>query len=594
MAPLLDTFDAASHSASQQTRLLYRWLSSEQQRPALYQELAHAQRILHFTSRADTKFRATDPGDSTFHQQVYLLTNPAHIQRALTDSAAFSNRPYLALGSGTFMLGLDKDQPSPRQDEHLAQRTLAMTVFKYSPGPIAVLSQAAFKVASVLPLKTRQFDLVYLAEQAALRFVGFLFGFAQSDIGLLEQSMRKAYRGLNYQILGRHFATSPGTLPEAVAAMGALLVRSAQLIDQYQAPITEKECDDRQALDKELQELQAFHPALTGFEPVLQRLAKCASPYSGTELAAFVVGAITGIIGNVQASISIAIGQFFALRRMDAAKAAALQLTTHPADTTLAAMVTDVLRQQPPVPFLARELRTAVTFGDTTIPAGAIAILAMGAATPGDASLIFGGTPGDHLHQCLGQHIATPLVCAVVQQVLLLPGLAQTLDEVTGAVRPLEKDGGFSCVRYPLQFTVDKRTIQQPLNVVMPIKKPVAEHAEALKKVIAYGAPRIELRLEQSRHVHFAWFEFMDNDNLLALHTVFDGDFDAYIEHFALQIGPLFDLLLEHIEGAPPLPVAKFPKEFIDTIRRYNRPPAGRYFYSAYPMQTVDKIKGAA
>jgi hypothetical protein len=89
--------------------------------------------------------------------------------------------------------------------------------------------------------------------------------------------------------------------------------------------------------------------------------------------------------------------------------------------------------------------------------------------------------------------------------------------------------------------------------------------------------------------VHFAWFNLQNNDSELALHTVFDGDFDAYIEHFAVQIGPLFDQLLEHIQHASPRPVAEFPKEFVDTIRRFHQAPVGGYFYSAHPLRTVDK-----
>ena len=39
---------------------------------------------------------------------------------------------------------------------------------------------------------------------------GYTIGFASADHVLLEDTMRKAYRGLNYQILGRHFVTAPG------------------------------------------------------------------------------------------------------------------------------------------------------------------------------------------------------------------------------------------------------------------------------------------------------------------------------------------------------------------------------------------------
>ena len=124
----------------------------------------------------------------------------------------------------------------------------------------------------------------------------------------------------------------------------------------------------------------------------------------------------------------------------------------------------------------------------------------------------------------------------------------------------------------------------------MRIKSPLAENAERLRRVISSGAPRIQWALDDSRHVHMAWFEFMENDSLLALRTVYDGDFDAYIQHFALKTGELFDQLFESIEGAPPLPVSEHPNEFVETIRRYNRGPAGGYFFSAYPRTETARI----
>ena len=116
----------------------------------------------------------------------------------------------------------------------------------------------------------------------------------------------------------------------------------------------------------------------------------------------------------------------------------------------------------------------------------------------------------------------------------------------------------------------------------------MSEHAEKLKQVIKYGAPRIELKLRESEHVHFAQFLFIENDTKLALFTVYDRDFDSYIEHFALKVGPLFDRIFEHIEDAPPMPVNEFPKEFVDTIRRYNAPSGGDYFFSAYRNERFD------
>ena len=142
-----------------------------------------------------------------------------------------------------------------------------------------------------------------------------------------------------------------------------------------------------------------------------------------------------------------------------------------------------------------------------------------------------------------------------------------------------------------MQHRRDLRFEQQPLNVVMRVKSPISANAEAIRSVIRVGAPRIEQVLTESRHVHFAWFEFIDNDSKLVLHTVFDGDFNAYLQHFALKVGDVFDRLFRYIEDAPPLPVDEFPAQFIETIRRFNRPAVEGFFYSAYPRAGTAQIR---
>ena len=168
--------------------------------------------MLEFQSRADTKSARRTTATPSFHQDVYLLTARSHIETALTDSTLFSNAPYRALGSGTFMLALDPDKA-----DHKAQREFARAYLNVDARTIDALARVAFLAGAVLPLKQRKFDLADLAEQVALRFVGFLFGFEQADHALLEQTMRKAYRGLNYQIVGRHFVSEPGTMVDAAA-----------------------------------------------------------------------------------------------------------------------------------------------------------------------------------------------------------------------------------------------------------------------------------------------------------------------------------------------------------------------------------------
>ena len=184
-----------------------------------------------------------------------------------------------------------------------------------------------------------------------------------------------------------------------------------------------------------------------------------------------------------------------------------------------------------------------------------------------------------------------PLITHIVRQTLLLPGVAEVISPRTGQPEPLEKLWGYNALSYPLEYQRFQRLKQTPLFVVMRVKTPTAEHAEKLKLVIRYAAPRIEKMLMDSGHVHFASFMFLENDSKLALMTVYDRDFDAYVGYFASRAGALFDRIFEHIEDAPPMPVKEFPKEFVDTIRRFNQRPVGDYFFSAYPTAEASAIQ---
>jgi hypothetical protein len=78
---------------------------------------------------------------------------------------------------------------------------------------------------------------------------------------------------------------------------------------------------------------------------------------------------------------------------------------------------------------------------------------------------------------------------------------------------------------------------------------------------------------------------FVD-ETRLAVITTYDGDFDAYINDFVDHIGEVFNTLLQHMDGAPPLPVQQHRQELLDYVRRHDLqclPP----FYSAYPQRTV-------
>ena len=615
-------YAAALKGPARANRLLFTWLSDDHERADLYRWLLNSKRALRFQSRANINVGPTPDYEPVFHQEVYLLATREHVERALTATKEFSNSPYSALGNGTFMLGLDGA-------DHDTQRAFAAKYLRYDAATIDALASVAFKAAAVLPSKQRKFDLADVAEQVALRFAGFLFGFAQFDHPLLEQTMRAAFFGLNHQIVGRHFVSEPAAIANASIAMGALLRRVAQLIDLYRARVGQAEKDEFERIELELKEVRqemrisAGSPLKT-FVPVLRGIAEGTTAelheagvkwdYTVNELAVIVVGLIAGAIGNIQAGASIAIYQFFrdcaVFKRARDAAVKWKQAGTD--EDRLSAFIWEALRLNPPAAFLTRKATQTIVLDDaTTILEGRDVILAIGAACrdgsaypdpdefhetrPGNPDpLIFGGPKGtkQFLHQCLGQHLAMPVIARIVREALLLDGLAETFDPRTGKLLRLEKLGGVVCQKYPLEFNREAVLTQFPLIVVMKVKTPVALHAEALKQIIKYGAPKIEKKLRDAKHVHFAWFQFIENDTKLMLTTVYDRDFDSYIEYFALQIGSMFDLVFEHIEDPPPMPVNEFPKEFVDTIRRYNTRTAEGYFFSAYPKADVSMITG--
>jgi hypothetical protein len=139
------------------------------------------------------------------------------------------------------------------------------------------------------------------------------------------------------------------------------------------------------------------------------------------------------------------------------------------------------------------------------------------------------------------------------------------------------------------QAPTTNTTVQNPLTLLMTIRSP--EDYAALKTTIEQlqALPPeqnpIVRALDTIGTVHFARFVFVD-ETRLAVITTYDGDFDAYINDFVDHIGEVFNTLLQHMDGAPPLPVQQHRQELLDYVRRHDLqclPP----FYSAYPQRTV-------
>lgn len=532
---------------------------------------------------------------------VALISHPDDVERALSHPTQFSNAPYAELGGASFMLAIDPGGGFGGQDWHALQRAAVQELFdKYIATTwLQTAAECASGHAELLSLRATNFDLAEWAEQAALRYFALLFGFSERDHILLEDAARAGYRALQYIIIGRHFTSEPGTLPAAQQAMARLATRTSALIDEYAL---------RQRSKRTPLHAARNHPAetwpdgvqpwselgLSGLgEPLLKRMPGLAGKLSGQDLCTMVAGLLVGTVGNVQTAVCQMVQHLLLADQRDfdrVRKLSGIQLGNE---------VTHLLGLLPPVPFLPRRTRVGVELNGSCVLPDTDCILALrptqkAGGCPhawGEVMKTEKGKTVDRApHSCTGRGLIEPLLAVLLQRALNLPGLAQRLDGLTGEVLKPERLWGFGCLRYPLRHDREKLRVQQPLIVLMRVKSPLADNAERLRRIIRSGAPRIEHALQTSRHVHMAWFEFMDNDSVLALRTVYDGDFDAYIEHFALKVGDLFDQLFECIEGAPPLPVAEYPNEFVETIRRSKREPLAGYFFSAYPARETAQI----
>lgn len=564
---------AAETTPYAKNRLLFDWLCDDTQRARFYRD-QKTPRVFSFTSRSEEDpvghvRPPAAPRGEPLVRPAHLVLDPALVDEVLKNANAdFSNLPYARIGAGGFMLALD---PAFTQ-LHKLQRETAQALFCCEDTQaLDRLCRLAIEQAEPVWLAGDGFDLAAFAQQAALRFCLMYFGYALKDFAMLEQAAQTGHAALAYTILARHFVTEPGVLPRAELAMGTLARRTAELIDAY--ALWKRPGHPEDGLGR---------PDKPAFKSCIQKLGEGAGgALSGEQMAALVVGSLVGTVGNVQSCVCIAVDAL--LRRPDGA----------PAETARRAQeVRAAWRANPPVPFVPRRVLKAVPGGrwPVALAAGDELVLALGAGMGSDEgrgnALVFGGR--DAPHACVGMQLGERLSQLLVEHVLALPSLARRFDPLDGTVMPLKKQWAFQCTAMPLTHRRVRRLLQQPLNVAMRVKSPVADSAMKLREVIRGAAPRIEQALRDSRHVHFAWFEFTDQDHTLVLHTVYDGDFDAYVDHFALKVGDLFDLLFKFVEPAPPTPVSSYPFEFVEMIRRFNRPPAAGYFFSAYPQLGSD------
>ncbi len=130
-------------------------------------------------------------------------------------------------------------------------------------------------------------------------------------------------------------------------------------------------------------------------------------------------------------------------------------------------------------------------------------------------------------------------------------------------------------------MTTPVQPIQQPLSLVLQLKSADAPTPPAFLNLNA-GLPDI---------LHFAWLIPLDAKGKLLLSTVYDGDFDVYLDKFIDSSHAAFDAVLPLVQDGPPTPVLQNRQAFHDFVRRNNISPIPGTFFSAYPKMSVEAIR---
>lgn len=413
----------------------------------------------------------------------------------------------------------------------------------------------------------------------------------------------------HWTILGRHF------LPDLAAAL----------------PVLTRAQAGSEMFGNHLQQLitSSLDTPSKGPATVLQRLvtaevatAQAANPQrSPTELLPHllpsairnIIGMVAGMVDNVNAAVCNAVDTFLSHPNMFA-EATAIARTMLPADhsgattaenierrSQLWAYIREALRFNEPAPFLPRVAKKDVilapgTSRATLIPKGRSVLVAICSAMmderaiknplelrpdrnlPPDDDLLF----GSGWHDCFGKYIAEAQIVEMMRGLLSLDNLRRAPGS-SGTLVYKET--------FPQQLAVDFGLphIQTALTAIMEIKQPTTLHARALKFLLTHAYQRVVDILDQVGTVHFARFVFLANDTKLALITSYDGSFETYMKNYIEVAGDLFDLMLDHIHDAPPLPVQQYRNEFIEYVRRIDAT-SDAPFYSAYGQLTVQDI----
>ena len=130
--------------------------------------------------------------------------------------------------------------------------------------------------------------------------------------------------------------------------------------------------------------------------------------------------------------------------------------------------------------------------------------------------------------------------------------------------------------------------VQRGLNLFLPLKNPA--QFGALKAALDAKQEATRHALESLNYVHFARFVPTPDYSSLIVVTEYDGDLKSYVMDFVAVLGDVFNAILDFVDGAPRLPVQKYPDEFWAFVQSHN---VDVDVWSAYPHRSViDVLRG--
>jgi len=367
--------------------------------------------------------------------------------------------------------------------------------------------------------------------------------------------------------------------------------------------------DFKNHLENHLRALLAQSDKLSD-NTLIERLAKGRNARGDVQTVRDAMGMIGGMVDNVGDTTCLAVDVLlshpFALEQAvkvadDIQKAEKEGRPVEPLRDKLWQYIREALRFAPPVPFIPRTPDKDWTHSSgVVVPAWRRIFVAIGSAMmdeqkfprPNDFRLEHcpaGGEKDDLFfgsgwHACFGRAVGREQIIEMVRHLLRLPNLRRA----PGSIGNLEYEY-FSPKKLVIEF--GPNPVQVALTAVMTIKPPEELNYRALKRLLSRAYGSVEQLLNRVGTVHFARFVFLENNTKLALIASFDGDFDTYIKHYIELAGPLFDLMLNSMKDAPPLPVREHRDEFVEYVRRCDIG-SETPFYSAYSDLTVQEILG--